>query len=31
MEMEREMEMEIVIFGALKASWEVMFGAPTAN
>ena len=35
MEMEREremeMEMEMVIFGALKANWEVIFGAPKAS
>ena len=29
MEMEREMEM--VIFGARKANWEVVLGAPKAS
>ena len=31
MEMDREMEMDMVIFGALKANWEVIFGAPKAS
>ena len=31
MEKEREMEMDMVIFGALKANWEVIFGAPKAS
>ena len=29
--MRMEMEMEMVIFGALKANWEVIFGAPKAS
>ena len=31
MEREREMEMGMVIFGALKANWEVIFGDPKAR
>ena len=31
MEREREREMEMVIFGALRANWEVIFGAPKAS
>ena len=31
MEKEREMEMDMVIFGALKANWGVIFGAPKAS
>ena len=30
-EREMEMEMEMVIFGALKANWEVILGAPKAS
>ena len=31
MEIEAAMEMEMVIFGARKANWEVVFGAPKAS
>ena len=31
MEMEMERLMEMVIFGARKANWEVVFGAPKAS
>ena len=30
-ETEMEMQMEMVIFGARKANWEVIFGAPKAS
>ena len=31
MERESKMEMDMVIFGALKANWGVIFGAPKAS
>ncbi len=31
MERERDMDMEMVILGAQKANWDVIFGAPKAS